>query len=114
MEARFASADLVLARSGATTCAELCAAGKASVLVPFARAADDHQRVNAQALADAGAAVMLEERELSGESLAGTIAALVGEPARIEAMETAARKLGRPDAAARVADLLMPVVTACA
>lgn len=115
MEARFAAADLVLARSGATTCAELCAAGKASVLVPFARAADDHQRVNAQTLAAAGAAVMLEERDLSGESLVRTLNTLVGEPGRIEAMETAARKLGRPDAAARVADLLIePVVTACA
>lgn len=115
MEARFAAADLVLARSGATTCAELCAAGKASVLVPFARAADDHQRVNAQALASAGAALMIEERELSGERLAQALAALVREPARIEAMESAARRLGRPDAAARVADLLVePAVTACA
>lgn len=106
MEARFAAADLVLSRSGATTCAELAAAGKAGVLVPFARAADDHQRRNAAALERAGAAVMLEEKNLSGESLAAAIASLVSDPARIEAMEAKARALGRPEAAARVADLL--------
>src|SRR6266581_2234221 len=106
MERRFAEADLVCSRSGATTCAELCAAGKAAVLVPFARAAEDHQRVNAEALQAAGAARMIEEKDLSGESLARAIGELVREPARIGAMEEAARTLGRPDAAARVADLL--------
>ena len=106
MAARFESADLVLARSGATTCAELTAAGKAAVLVPFAQAADDHQRVNAAALQAAGAARMLEERDLSGRVLSAELAALVDHPERIEAMEAAARRLGRPDAAARVADLL--------
>jgi len=106
MEARFAAADLVVCRSGATTCAELTVAGKAAVLVPFAAAADDHQRQNARALEAAGAARMIEERELTGESLARAIAALVEEPSRILAMEEAALKLGRPDAAARVADLV--------
>ena len=70
MEKRFGEADLVLARSGATTCAELTVAGKAAILVPFALAADDHQRRNARALEAAGAARMLEEKDLSGESLA--------------------------------------------
>jgi len=106
MEARFAAADLVVARSGATTCAELTAAGKAAVLVPFAQAADDHQRVNAAALAAAGAARMLEEKDLTGDSLARAITALVEAPQRLAAMEDAARALARPDAAARVADLL--------
>jgi UDP-N-acetylglucosamine--N-acetylmuramyl-(pentapeptide) pyrophosphoryl-undecaprenol N-acetylglucosamine transferase len=106
MEARFAAADLVVCRSGATTCAELTVAGKAAVLVPFAAAADDHQRQNARALEAAGAARMIEERELTGESLARAIATLVEEPSRILAMEEAALKLGRPDAAARVADLV--------
>jgi UDP-N-acetylglucosamine--N-acetylmuramyl-(pentapeptide) pyrophosphoryl-undecaprenol N-acetylglucosamine transferase len=106
MPARFAEADLLLSRSGATTCAELTAAGKAALLVPLARAADDHQRVNAQALADAGAARMLEERELTGASLAAALLELIEAPGGIEAMEDAARALGRPDAAARVADLL--------
>jgi UDP-N-acetylglucosamine--N-acetylmuramyl-(pentapeptide) pyrophosphoryl-undecaprenol N-acetylglucosamine transferase len=107
MERRFGEADLVVSRSGATTCAELTAAGKAAVLVPFALAADDHQRTNARALAAAGAAVVLEERDLSGESLADAVRALVDEPTRIAAMEEAARRIGRPDAAARVADLLL-------
>lgn len=107
MEARFAAADFVLSRSGATTCAELCAAGKAAILVPFAKAADDHQRVNAAALQRAGAALLLEERDLTGETLAAAVAGLVDDPARVLSMELKARALGRPDAAARVADLLL-------
>jgi UDP-N-acetylglucosamine--N-acetylmuramyl-(pentapeptide) pyrophosphoryl-undecaprenol N-acetylglucosamine transferase len=106
MEARFAEADLVLCRSGATTCAELTAAGKASVLVPFALAADDHQRSNARALQAAGAARMIEEKDLDGERLARTVTETLETPGRLEAMEDAARAVGRPDAAARVADLL--------
>ena len=108
MVRRVAEADLVLSRSGATTCAELTVAGKASLLVPFALSADDHQRTNARALEAAGAARVLEEKDLTGESLAGALAALVAEPGRIEAMEEAARKIGRPDAAARVAQLVLP------
>jgi UDP-N-acetylglucosamine--N-acetylmuramyl-(pentapeptide) pyrophosphoryl-undecaprenol N-acetylglucosamine transferase len=107
MERRFGEADVVLARSGATTCAELTAAGKASILVPFARAAEDHQRLNARALEKAGAARMLEERSLTGESLAREVLALTDEPSRLSAMDQAARSLGRPDAAARVADLVL-------
>jgi UDP-N-acetylglucosamine--N-acetylmuramyl-(pentapeptide) pyrophosphoryl-undecaprenol N-acetylglucosamine transferase len=106
MERRFAAADLVLCRSGATTCAELTVAGKAAILVPFALAADDHQRTNARALEKAGAAVMLEERDLTGASLAAAVRALLDAPERIAAMERAARGIGRPDAASRVADLL--------
>lgn len=106
MERRLAEADLVLCRAGATTCAELTAAGKASVLVPFAAAADDHQRRNAAALEQAGAAVMVEEKDLSGERLARAVTAALDDPARLARMEEAARSLGRPDAAARVADLL--------
>jgi UDP-N-acetylglucosamine--N-acetylmuramyl-(pentapeptide) pyrophosphoryl-undecaprenol N-acetylglucosamine transferase len=106
METRFAQADLVLCRSGATTAAELAAAGKASVLVPFARAADDHQRENARALEAAGAARMIEEKDLTPERLASVLTELLGDAARLTAMEEAARKLARPDAAARVADLL--------
>jgi UDP-N-acetylglucosamine--N-acetylmuramyl-(pentapeptide) pyrophosphoryl-undecaprenol N-acetylglucosamine transferase len=106
MESRFAQADLVLCRSGATTAAELTAAGKASVLVPFALAADDHQRSNARALEAAGAARMIEEKDLTAERLAAAVNELLGDTARLTAMEEAARKLARPDAAARVADLL--------
>jgi UDP-N-acetylglucosamine--N-acetylmuramyl-(pentapeptide) pyrophosphoryl-undecaprenol N-acetylglucosamine transferase len=107
MERRFGEADLVLSRSGATTCAELTVAGKAAVLVPFARSADDHQRTNARALAASGAARVIEEHELSGAALAEVLASLAADPVRIAAMEDASRRLGRPDAAARVADLLV-------
>jgi UDP-N-acetylglucosamine--N-acetylmuramyl-(pentapeptide) pyrophosphoryl-undecaprenol N-acetylglucosamine transferase len=106
MERRFGQADLVLSRSGATTCAELTAAGKAAVLVPFAAAADDHQRTNARAMEAAGAARMVEEKDLSGETLARAIADVLEKPGALQAMESASRRLGRPDAAARVADLL--------
>ncbi len=106
MPRRFAQAGLVLCRSGATTCAELAVAGKPAVLVPFAAAADDHQLVNARALEAAGGAVVIEERELSGPRLAARLGELLESPERLRAMAAAARRLGRPDAAARVADLL--------
>ncbi len=111
MDERMAAADLVLCRSGATTCAELTVGGRAAVLVPFARAADDHQKTNAAALERAGAARMIEEKDLTGESLARELIALVDAPERIGAMENAARTLGRPDAAARVADLVLGEAT---
>jgi len=107
MEARFAAADLIVCRSGATTCAELTVAGKAAVLVPFAGATGDHQTLNARALAEAGAASVIEERELTGESVAWRITEILETPRSLEAMEEASRRLGRPDAAARVADLLV-------
>lgn len=106
MEQRVAGADLVVCRSGATTCAELTAAGRASVLVPFAQAADDHQKSNALALEAAGAARMVEEKDLRGESLAAAITLALSSPEGLAGMEDAARSLARGDAAARVADLL--------
>src|SRR5262245_38385323 len=84
MERRFAEADLVLCRSGVTTCAELTAAGKASVLIPFARSADDHQKKNAEEMQAAGAAVMVEERDLTSETLGATIRGLLDDSKRIE------------------------------
>ena len=107
MERRFAEADLIVSRSGATTCAELTAAGKAAVLIPFAKAADDHQRSNAVALESAGAARMIEEKDFTGERLAETVTNILGDPGRLAAMEDASRAVARPDAAARVADLLV-------
>jgi UDP-N-acetylglucosamine--N-acetylmuramyl-(pentapeptide) pyrophosphoryl-undecaprenol N-acetylglucosamine transferase len=108
MEKRFADADLVVSRSGATTCAELTAAGKAAVLIPFALAADDHQKGNAVALESAGAARMIEEKDLTGERLAATVSSILGDTGGLQAMEDASRAVARPDAAARVADLLVP------
>ena len=110
MVATFAESDLVICRAGATTTAELIAAGKAALMVPFPMAADDHQRKNAEALANAGAARMILQHELSGERLAQEIATLDHEPQRITAMEQAARQLARGDAAAAVVDLIEELV----
>jgi len=105
MPAFFARADLILCRSGASTVAEITAAGKAAVFVPFPRAADDHQRVNAQALERAGAAVVVEETKLERVWLADTIAALLGDPVRLQRMSQAARRLAHPDAARDIAEM---------
>jgi UDP-N-acetylglucosamine--N-acetylmuramyl-(pentapeptide) pyrophosphoryl-undecaprenol N-acetylglucosamine transferase len=102
----YASADLVIARAGASTCSELAACGKAAILVPLPTAAHDHQTRNAESVARAGAAVLLNEKDLSGPVLAGAIQTLMKDPARIEAMEKASRSLARPDAAARIVDLV--------
>jgi UDP-N-acetylglucosamine--N-acetylmuramyl-(pentapeptide) pyrophosphoryl-undecaprenol N-acetylglucosamine transferase len=103
MPAFFVRADLVLCRSGASTVAEIAAAGKAAVFVPFAKAADDHQRVNAQALEKAGAAVVLEETKLDDVSLVETVSALLGNRGRLERMGEAAHRLAHPNAARDIA-----------
>jgi UDP-N-acetylglucosamine--N-acetylmuramyl-(pentapeptide) pyrophosphoryl-undecaprenol N-acetylglucosamine transferase len=103
MPAVFARADLVVCRSGASTVAEITAAGKPAIFVPFPRAADDHQRVNAEALARAGAAVVVEESKLEGVWLAETIAALLQDAARLRHMSEAARELAHPNAARDIA-----------
>jgi UDP-N-acetylglucosamine--N-acetylmuramyl-(pentapeptide) pyrophosphoryl-undecaprenol N-acetylglucosamine transferase len=103
MPAAFARADLVVCRSGASTVAEIAAAGKPAVFVPFPRAADDHQRVNAEALARAGAAVVVEESRLEGVWLAETIAALLQDAPRLQKMSAAARSLAHPNAAGDIA-----------
>ena len=107
MPARFAQADLVMARSGASTVAELAAAGKPSLLVPFAAAADEHQKRNAEAMVDAGAAVMLEEWDLDvpGKLLAALIN-LLKSPEGLAGMSAAARTQAHPAAAERIADRL--------
>jgi UDP-N-acetylglucosamine--N-acetylmuramyl-(pentapeptide) pyrophosphoryl-undecaprenol N-acetylglucosamine transferase len=105
MGAAYAEADLVVCRAGATTIAELAAVGKPAILVPYPYAADDHQRKNAEALVQRGAARMILDRELTAELLAAEIAELRDDPARLRAMGEAARAFGRPDAADRVVDV---------
>jgi UDP-N-acetylglucosamine--N-acetylmuramyl-(pentapeptide) pyrophosphoryl-undecaprenol N-acetylglucosamine transferase len=85
--------------------AEVTAAGKPAVFVPFPRAADDHQKRNAEALERAGAAVMLEESDLSRESLVQAVSSLFSEPSRLERMGQAARKLSHPNAAHDIAEM---------
>jgi UDP-N-acetylglucosamine--N-acetylmuramyl-(pentapeptide) pyrophosphoryl-undecaprenol N-acetylglucosamine transferase len=105
MPAAFARADLVVCRSGASTVAEIAAAGKPAVFVPFPRAADDHQRVNAEALAKHGAAVVVEESKLEGVWLAETIAALLQDSQRLHRMSQAARALSHPNAALQIVEM---------
>ena len=107
----FAAVDLVICRAGATTTAELIAAGKASIMIPFPLAADDHQRKNAEALEAAGAGRMILQQDLSGKRLAEEITTLARAPERITAMEQAARKLARGDAAAAVVDMIEKLVS---
>ncbi len=98
------AADVVICRAGATTLAELAASGTPAILVPLPTSTDDHQRRNADVVARAGAAVALEERELTGDTLAVAITGLVGDAERRRRMAIAARQLARPDAAQRIAD----------
>lgn len=106
----FANVDLVISRAGATTTAELIAAGKASVMIPFPLAADDHQRKNAEALQAAGGTKMILQADLSGERLATEIKTLTGQPEQVTAMEQSSRSLARGDAAAAVVDLVEQLV----
>jgi UDP-N-acetylglucosamine--N-acetylmuramyl-(pentapeptide) pyrophosphoryl-undecaprenol N-acetylglucosamine transferase len=102
----FAQADLVVSRAGATAVAELAAAGRASVLIPFPAAADQHQLANARALECAGAARVIVQAELTPERLIAEIRGLLAEPVRLTGMERAAKSLARPEAVAQIADLV--------
>ena len=102
----FGKADLIICRAGATTCAELSAAGKASIMVPFPGAADNHQQKNAEALQNAHAAKMILQKDLTPEILASQIIAYSQDPESITRMEAEARKLSRPNAAAAAVDII--------
>lgn len=110
MPAAFAEADLIVCRSGAGAVAELAAAGKPAILVPFPFAADDHQLRNAQALECAGAARIILDRELTGQRLYDEIAGLARDRAELMRMGERARKLARPGAAKRAAEILEELI----
>jgi UDP-N-acetylglucosamine--N-acetylmuramyl-(pentapeptide) pyrophosphoryl-undecaprenol N-acetylglucosamine transferase len=105
MVSAYAAADLVVCRAGATTLAELTVCQKPSILVPFPFAADNHQVINARSLVEAGAAVMIEERDLTGERLAQEIRAILTHPERRQQMARAAGRLGAPQAAREIIDV---------
>ena len=105
MARAYADADLVICRAGATTVAELAAAGVAAILVPFPFAVDDHQTTNARYLADAGAGVLVQQRDLTPDALAGLLRELSRE--QLLAKATKARALGKPDATRAVAEACM-------
>jgi len=100
-------ADLIVCRAGATTLAEITAAGKAAILIPLPTATDDHQRRNAEALVAAGAADLLLQRDLDGAAIAGRIMALAADETRRRRMAAAARTFARPDAARVIVDRAM-------
>jgi len=105
MPDRFAAADLIVARAGATTCAELIAARKASILVPFAGAADDHQRWNAEELLRVGGADIILESEWTPQRFALTLANMMDRKGRLTAMENGLAALAVEDSAAKIADV---------
>ena len=104
MDREMKAADLVVCRAGATTIAELTAAGRAALFIPLPTAADDHQRRNAEVLVRAGAAELLEQQGLTGERLAERILALAGDEEKRSSMSRAARGLAKPDAARAIVD----------
>ncbi len=109
MAAAYAAADLVVARAGAMTIAEIAAAGRPALLVPFAAATHAHQEANARALESEGAAVVLTEAEATDETLGAALAGLLGDPLRLLEMGEAARRSAFPDAASRLCDLVFEV-----
>jgi UDP-N-acetylglucosamine--N-acetylmuramyl-(pentapeptide) pyrophosphoryl-undecaprenol N-acetylglucosamine transferase len=106
MPMQFAASDLILARSGASTVAELAASGKPSLLVPFPQAADDHQRKNAEVLVEGGAACMLLEQDMSAPKLLETITSLLKDREKLGEMAVRARTFAHPEAAARIAEMV--------
>lgn len=106
MVAVYAAADLVVGRSGASSVAELAAAGVPAVLVPLPGAPGDHQTANARVLAGAGAAVVVADEDLDGARLAAEIDSLAADPDRLDDMGRAARTAARPDATEAVVDLI--------
>ncbi len=109
MPQRFSWADLIVSRAGASTVAEITAAGRASILIPFPRAADDHQTRNALALADRGASLLLPQAGLDGARLARTILDLNADRLRLEQMAQCSRSLAIPDSSRQIVDLLKEV-----
>ena len=107
MAAEYQAADLIVSRAGATTVAELAIAGKPAVFIPYPFAADNHQEVNAQEMADAGAALMFRQAELTADKLADALRPLLEDPSRRAAMGAAMKGLARPGAAAAVVDWVL-------
>ncbi len=107
MDLLYLVADLVVCRAGASTIAELAAAACASILVPYPYATAAHQDANADVLASEGAAVVVEDRQLDGQRLIKEVDTLLQDAERLRDMREAARRIGKPDAAARLAELVL-------
>jgi UDP-N-acetylglucosamine--N-acetylmuramyl-(pentapeptide) pyrophosphoryl-undecaprenol N-acetylglucosamine transferase len=107
MDEEMTAASLIVSRAGSTTLAEIAAVGRAALLVPLPTATDDHQRRNAEALVRAGAAEMLEQREMTGATLATRILALLDDDARRAALASRVKTLAKPDAASVIVDRVL-------
>ncbi|MEO8217213.1 MAG: undecaprenyldiphospho-muramoylpentapeptide beta-N-acetylglucosaminyltransferase [Acidobacteriota bacterium] len=101
-----ADADLIICRAGAMTIGELCAAGRASILIPFAAATNNHQEVNARVVEKAGGAVVITEKELTAERLASAIKKVVTDPGRAAQMGLAAATLAMPNASIKIVEII--------
>jgi UDP-N-acetylglucosamine--N-acetylmuramyl-(pentapeptide) pyrophosphoryl-undecaprenol N-acetylglucosamine transferase len=110
MHNAYAAADLVIARAGASSLTELTAAGLPAILVPYPYAADDHQTANATVAADAGAAILIQERDLDGPRLAAAVKSILDHPETLDAMAAAATRMAIPDAAERVRDAILETI----
>jgi UDP-N-acetylglucosamine--N-acetylmuramyl-(pentapeptide) pyrophosphoryl-undecaprenol N-acetylglucosamine transferase len=106
MAERFAWADMIVCRAGAITAAEIAAAGRAAIFIPFGRATDSHQLRNAQEMTRVGAGRLIFEAELTAEKLTGEIFSLLDQPQEIEKIATAARGLARPTSARDIVNLI--------
>ncbi len=106
MAERFAWADVIVCRAGAITAAEIAAAGRAAIFIPFGRATDSHQLRNAQEMSRAGAGLLISESELTPEKLTAEIFSLLDQPLTIEKLSTTARGLSRPNAARDIVNLI--------
>jgi UDP-N-acetylglucosamine--N-acetylmuramyl-(pentapeptide) pyrophosphoryl-undecaprenol N-acetylglucosamine transferase len=111
MGRQLGTADVIVCRAGATTLAEIAAAGRAAILIPLPTATDDHQRRNAEAMAQAGAAEMLLQKDMTGAVLADRILALAADGDRRRRMSQAARSLARPDAARMIVDRALEIAS---
>jgi UDP-N-acetylglucosamine--N-acetylmuramyl-(pentapeptide) pyrophosphoryl-undecaprenol N-acetylglucosamine transferase len=106
MPDRFTWADVIICRAGAITAAEVAAAGRAAIFIPFGRATDSHQLRNAQEMSRAGAGRLISESELTADKLTSEIFSLLDQPQEIEKLSTAARDLARPSAARDIVNLI--------
>ncbi len=104
MDREMKQADVIVSRAGATSIAELTATGRAAILIPLPTATDDHQTKNAEVLAGAGAAALIEQKDLTGAALAERLLALAHDDGRRTRMAAAARTFARPDAARVIVD----------
>lgn len=110
MSTAYRAADLVICRSGATSIAELTVCKKPSILIPYPYAADDHQRLNAIELVNAGAALMFEQKDLTPEILADAIISLKKDPQRLKRMAEQAGRMAKPEAAREIMDYIVSVI----